>query len=351
MAVVFYHSILVDRHLARDVLPSTVQNLSSGYDVAAKMVLASVSGAQAVLLFFVLSGFVLKLSFDKEGSGLVQGYNFVVRRLCRLYPAMLFAMAFLFVVSTIAVFLGSDVRQFVAGSTPSVVLQNAVLWKITVHGASWTIQAELLVIPFLLLAFSIVRMGGFAASVACLVYAMFAMKYPVMVGNVPWMPQSLAAFMAGMVAADARMKPVFSATTQPIMIGLVLALMATKLFFTVTGMPVRIANVLFCMGLVGCVYHASASMPFIRVLNSKPAQFLGRISYSLYLVNIPLIWVFMTVLPTEIGPLERGLLIGLLAAICSVPVAAFSERVFERGGIALGRALTIRKRLRLAPAE
>jgi peptidoglycan/LPS O-acetylase OafA/YrhL len=187
---------------------------------------------------------------------------------------------------------------------------------------------------------------------------MFAMRYPDLVGNVPWMPQFLAAFMAGIVVASADLKPLFIALArQWVLVGAVVGLLCVKLFFEVNGLAVDIGAVLLCAVLVGTVYHADVSMPFVRMLNSKPVQFLGRISYSLYLVNVPIIWVFMYLAAPlgldQLGALERGLLTGLLVTACSLPIAVFSERVFERAGIKLGRMLSLKpvRTVDLVPAE
>ncbi|MBZ9919095.1 acyltransferase [Mesorhizobium sp. BR1-1-12] len=358
VAVIFYHSILVSPHLVSDVLHAPVQTLS-GADIVAKVVLALVSGSNAVLLFFVLSGFVLKLSFDKmSGTAGVVAYNFVIRRLCRLFPAVFFAMAFLSVLSWLCIWLGSGLGAFESGSDLELVLQNALLWKVTVNGATWTIQAELIAIPFLLSAFVISTIGGLAGSIGCFIYALCAMGHPNLLGGALWMPYSLAAFMAGMVGADARLKPLFALANQHALVSIVAALVAIKLFFLTGGLAVRTSNVLLSMALVGGVYHASTAVPFVRLLNSRLAQYLGKVSYSLYLVNVPIIWVFMWLAPAlgldHLGALERGLVTGFLVALCSLPVAALSESVFEQGGISLGRALSIRSVARssaLSPAD
>lgn len=357
LVVIFYHSILVNAHLLKDVLPATVQTLPWS-DIVAKVVLAIVSGANAVLVFFVLSGFVLKLSFDKMfGSMAVVSANFVVRRLCRLFPAMFFAMAFLFVLSHLCFWLGSDLPPFKAGSNTELVLQNAFLLRITVHGATWTIQAELIAIPFLLIAFALSRVGGLWASFGCFVYALFAMRHPALLGGVKWMPQFFSAFMAGMVAADDRLKPVFAAVPRSAPIIIVAALVSIKLLFHVNGLAVRVSNVLLCMLLVGSVYHASTTAPFVRMLNSSAVQFFGRISYSLYLVNVPVIWVFMALTPAlrldQLGGLGCGLVVGFLVVVCSLPIAALSEWSMERGGVRIGRLLSIKPRqsMILRPAE
>ena len=144
---------------------ATAQTLP-GHDLVAKITLACVSGSNAVLLFFVPSGFVLTLSFNKmEGPLAVVIFNFVVRRLCRLYPAMFFAMALVFVVSNIELMLGHP--NFLRSASLGPVLQNALLWNISVHGASWTIQAELIAIPFMLVALIIAQFTGIIGALVC----------------------------------------------------------------------------------------------------------------------------------------------------------------------------------------
>jgi hypothetical protein len=53
-------------------------------------------------------------------------------------------------------------------------------------------------------------------------------------------------------------------------------------------------------------------------------------------VNIPLIWLLFALSPTlgvdHLGAAERGLRIELLVTLASLPLAAFSEWLVERGG-------------------
>lgn len=349
LAVIFYHSLLLDPHLVRDILPVPVQDLTHPGDIAAKFALVMFSGSLAVLLFFVLSGFVLKLSFDRmQGSPAAVAYNFVIRRLCRLFPALVFALLLCHALASFWIWAGlpgSGRHLFLTAADPWAILQNALLWTTRAHGATWTLQAELVVIPFLLAALFISRISA-AATLGCFAYALLAMKASFLVGGAPWMSPFLAAFIAGMVAADTRFRTVFLGMGQRLLVLLLVMLLAIKLFLPMKGFAVGVLNVALSMMLVGGVYHAALSTPFIRALNSRPSQFLGRISYSLYLINVPLIWVVLALSPAlgldRLDATARGLLIGLLVTLASLPAAALSEKVVERAGIRLGRMLSIK---------
>lgn len=348
LAVIFYHCLLLDPRLPRNVLPVPIQDLTHPGDIIAKFALALFSGSLAVLLFFVLSGFVLKLSFDRmQGSPATVAYNFVVRRLCRLFPVLIFALALCHGLALLwisAGLPGSGRHFFIIAADPWAVLQNALLWQTRAHGATWTLQAELIVIPFLLAALFISRISA-AAALGCFAYALLAMKASFLVAGTQWMSPFLAAFIAGMVAADARFRTVFLGLGQRMLVLLLVMLVAVKLFLPERGFSVSFLNVALSMMLVGGVYHAALSTPFVRALNSRPSQFLGRISYSLYLINVPLIWVVLALSPAmgldRLDATSRGLLMGLAVTLLSLPAAVFSERVVERGGIRLGRMLSI----------
>lgn len=131
-AVILYHSILVERYFLQSVLPIAVQDLPTYGDWAAKVALSCFHGQTAVIIFFVLSGLVLRLSLDRVGDvGSVALYNFVIRRLLRLYPAILFALAFCSAISWVwktANFPGAGLHRFEIATNFRLLFENAVLW-------------------------------------------------------------------------------------------------------------------------------------------------------------------------------------------------------------------------------
>jgi peptidoglycan/LPS O-acetylase OafA/YrhL len=99
--------------------------------------------------------------------------------------------------------------------------------------------------------------------------------------------------------------------------------------------------------LVGFIRHAAVPTGFHRVLESKYSQFLGRISYSYYLLNVPVLFVFwftpgLSFIGQGLSPVLTGLLIGALALLATVPLAYLSQRYCEAPCINLGKRITRR---------
>jgi peptidoglycan/LPS O-acetylase OafA/YrhL len=72
----------------------------------------------------------------------------------------------------------------------------------------------------------------------------------------------------------------------------------------------------------------------------KSAQFLGRVSFSLYLLSVLVLfclWSIPTLSTPTVHAVEIGGLVGIAALLITLPFAYASERWIERPGIALGR--------------
>ena len=82
--------------------------------------------------------------------------------------------------------------------------------------------------------------------------------------------------------------------------------------------------------LIGC----AVGVPAVAWgLNGRVSQFLGRISYSLYLFHFPIIAALVYGMPAG-APLW---LVGVLAVPIAMGLAALSTRMIERPFIAIGR--------------
>ncbi|QND60327.1 acyltransferase family protein [Mesorhizobium huakuii] len=272
-SVIFYHAILYHQALINKVLMPPIQQLNTFGDIATKVVLALFNGSNAVLLFFVLSGFVLRLSLERhDGSPGVVIVNFILRRLCRLYPAMFFCMACFLALAILYQKMGWS--GFPAPNLTDPLL-NALLFKISWHGPSGTIQAEFLAVPFILAAFFVGRILGSFALLTCVVYSIFAFGDPEMVLWAPNMHSWLSAFMVGMLVADKRLKPFFSDATGAALTLLCVAYFVLRAATNMGSVQSAIGQTVICGGLVGAVYYASPKLAVIRFLNWHPVLFFG----------------------------------------------------------------------------
>lgn len=341
LSVVFYHALLHRKDLIDSVVLVPIQRLGSTEAVLQKLYLSIANGHTAVLLFFVLSGFVLARSLQRaSGSFLTISLTFVLARAFRLYPALFLCMALYYALAWLYAWAG-----WVGFPVPDLkaALLNAGLLEIRWHGPSATLQAEMLAIPFLLATAFVGRHFGAAGLFCCLGYSVFAYENPHLIGNLPNMNAWLPAFLLGMLIADQRLAPFFEGVSN-LGLGLLVAVfLGLKSFAALQAGSTTLAQILLCGALVGVVYHAAPHLSVICFLNSPPLQFLGRISYSLYLLNVlALLVVWSAVDRTALyqqHPLFTGLLVGLGATLVTLPVAAWSQRVVERGGIRLWLAI------------
>ncbi len=98
------------------------------------------------------------------------------------------------------------------------------------------------------------------------------------------------------------------------------------------------------LGSAGLVASALGSKRVEAVLASRPVVFLGRISYSLYLVHFAVLFLCTRVVRAPVGPVDAVGLIALVSG-ASIAVSAISYRAVERPAIRVGNALC----RRLAP--
>lgn len=105
------------------------------------------NGGTAVSMFFVLAGFVLNFSLGRFTWGLSSYFHFLIKRFLRLYPAFFFTI----LVISLGRWLGFDYRQFPHASTwyhwwmnfnldLKEFLLNTVFININLGGVTWTLR-------------------------------------------------------------------------------------------------------------------------------------------------------------------------------------------------------------------
>lgn len=349
LSVIFYHSLLHREDLIGSVLVPSVTQLQGCEALLEKLFLSLVNGNSAVLLFFTLSGFVLARSLNRAtGSFVGIVVNFTVSRIFRLYPALLFCMAAYYALSWLYAWAG-----WIGMPHPNLnsVLLNASLLKITWHGPSNTLQGEMLAIPFLLFSYAVGRRWGAAGLFCCLAYVVLAFENPQMlIWELPNMSNWLPAFVIGTLIADRRLEAFFQGVSGGALNLLLAVFLGLRMFTNMNQATNTLVQTLLCAALVGFVYYAAPQLRFIRFLNLRPVQFLGRISYSLYLLNVlALLVVWSVVDKTDLYqqyPLPTAIVVGLAATILTLPLAAWSQRCFEEGGVRLWQAIRAQGTLR-----
>lgn len=327
-------------------------------------------GFEAVTLFYVLSGLVLMLPW---AEGRPPSYGaFCIKRMCRIYLPYCAAIAFAAVPNILL-----SHRTEVAGAsewvrtmtwsnpvTPTVLVDHALMLghyntvNGVIHSLIWEMRVSLL-FPFLMLPIARWRLRGALAVAAALLTFMAAMQFFVAqpgAGLAP-VPAGSDLGLVGTLLLEAQKVAYY---TEFFVIGAVLALYLSSIRRLLTRMPPALRYALMGVGLLifqghwtqvrplqaivvafgsALVIAASLSPGAIeRTLLLTPLRFLGRISYSLYLVHVPLLLTAVLLLQ-DIVPMPvvlvcippAAVVLGWLFHLAvAEPSAALGQRLAKR---------------------
>ena len=339
------------------------------------------AGALGVDLFFVLSGFVIAHTYlDRLGPALRlrPTARFVWARACRIWPA--YALVFhLFAIWVVARLVwGSDDRVAFQAVQPVVSLPEYLQQLVLVQlwdapffdgaswvGSTWSISAEwlaYLLFPVAALVFHRLRDLPVALLAAGALALMTPIAWAYLLTGSPYHPWSwavrvLCGFGAGVLAhlvvrrlqSDGRARERVRRWASALAAALPLAVAAGLVAGELAG-PGRGGAVLVAFPvLVGALALADRGP---ATWLAKPAMvYGGRVSYSLYLVHIPMFevfWLAQEHFPQALGrSTDLGHVVGLAVLLATVPVAGLVHGVVEEPArLRLARLCPIRSAAR-----
>jgi len=311
-------------------------------------------GVNAVFLFFVLSGFVLSLPWVRGRS---QSYSiFVTRRFFRIYPPYLAAIALSFLLLNLVGHSAVYGASAWYNSIWSGPFDASQLWSMALMDTRnpfmdypvWTVSWELgigFIFPILMLPFTRLGPKGLTLSVLAVFVTTIAIR--VFGASYAQFGRSACAYIllfltgAGMAVWVDRLQ--FQAKmhrTIGIASFVIGILILSKTFPDrplVSFVPLGVGSSLL-------IFSALADGPFKNFLMLPFTQWLGKISFSLYLIHVP---VITAVVAWGHLPLQVSVLLG---ALLSFTVAPLFNRLIERPSQQLGRRLTAGQRRSLSPA-
>ena len=323
-----------------------------------------VAGHQAVILFFLLSGFVLTLPYKKNGR--LNYGPFLLKRVCRIYLPYLGALAFA-VLCDLHFSNQSHYDNYWVNWTWSVpVTTSLVLQHILFLGnydwsqfntAFWSLVYEMrisLVFPFLALVVLRLRSRWIVLAAAVLSLSFFPLAM-VLSSTLPLTNRTAAInttltlhyaafFLIGSLVAkhlDAinRRYARLSALQAGIIAVVSLALYAfanASSLVQRSSIPADLYDWGAAAGAAALLIFAMNSRPFHTFLTTGPVHHLGPISYSLYLVHGTTLFVLIHTLLGRVS-IGRLLLIYLFATLL---IAEIFHRLIEHPTTLLGRRLT-----------
>lgn len=348
LAVVLYHGILAfDGTLVDRVLYTRVQDITSIYDFIIKFFLIICNGETAVMLFFILSGVVLfdSLVDNRNKLGLIKATStFALKRVFRIYPALIVCLVFYsFTYFVLHSFMPTMFPTF----TLDQFVENAILHKITLIGASWTLQVEIIAIPFIILGFYLNLKSGIIGLILYLSYAILIVDNPNLnVVNNPYLAYGLMYFICGFIIATKLGERIVTLFDQRSWIYILLSMLIVRNIVPRSSYTALVLQMVFATILVGILYYRKGGK-LDDFLEKKYSVYLGKISFSFYLYNVVFLNIFIKLI-TFLYPsaskhtLEFGILAFILTTIFTIPISHYSERYIEQPFIRLGKLITNR---------
>ena len=308
-----------------------------GYHVAALYRDLTASGMVAVVVFFVLSGFVLAQSLERNPTPTA----FFRSRFFRLFPPAAAAVLLLtFLHWRFAFFVGYE-----ASFDPLNVALNALMVRSDINGVMWSLTVECAAAPLILGSFWILRAfgtGPLAVLVGILICLSFWGPYVHLLGGFTNLAPFYA-FIVGLIAS-ARGERIFRNLTPRAEVIASLVAFALLIFCGSKKQtaPIILLEAAGATTLIALIaYGRSVGMMF-GWLDHALVRFVGRISYSFYLLHpIGIALAFGLMRPwLDSSPTATTF---VLAIVLTTPMAWVSWRLVEIPAIRVGKTFAVAK--------
>ncbi|MDN3019201.1 acyltransferase [Paenibacillus sp. BSR1-1] len=323
-------------------------------------------GHESVILFFVLSGFVLSLAFLKNNSE-VSYRSFLLKRFFRLYPPFIFAVILAFFAK---LYFNSGNLQGLshwvqnAWSTKSnllLFLQHVIIFgnfdANDIDPVLWSLVHEMrisIIFPFLIL---LVKKKHW---IFCVFLSVASSFVALLLRKHFWVDITSTSyvitlhycsmFVLGSLLAKHKndiQKLYQSSSTMLKSLLLICGLICytfSWLLFNHRGLHNTFIDE-WSITLGACVFiiFALSSKKASKFLLKKPIFFLGKISYSLYLFHVIILISFLNIFSTYFPTI----VILAFAFICSILISWLGYKYIELPFIKIGRRFLVNKRSKL----
>lgn len=310
-------------------------------------------GHDGVIVFFVLSGFVIQYITTQKEKSL---YDYSIARLARLYSVVLPALLLTVVCDAIGQAVNPDVYFMERQSAPLLTVFAGALflsqswgWDLTMlsNTAYWSLPYEFWYYQIFGAAlFLSGRQRVFWVAVGCLAAGpSILMYFPI------WL-FGAAAFLASekMRIGKRTAWAVFAATGLAIAGLLVLEGREMIPRATSSYLPPKFSPVDFAAGaLVALNLYAASflALPLRRL--GKPIAFVAGFTFSLYLFHMPLLHVVATLVPSEWPIGLRGLCVGGITLVAVFALGLLTEH--KKQQFALAFAWVFERLIKRQPAR
>lgn len=342
------------------------------YDPSIKYVFECIFNAHAaVVIFFVLSGFVLTISLKKNDMNLSSILYFYIRRGFRIYPALWFAI----IIGSLYVFLGEripfpdNISTWGVGMfhRDGIHIKSFILglfgFGLPVPIPIWSLSIEIIASIFMPVFVLILTRSKIAF---VLISALFAMLSLMNIDSDRLISAYMIDFLFGAAAFVIFEKSEsWISDKKFLVIAISMSAFLVMIFFRQAG-PWRflvsyharipsLVEALSASVFVGLVHTNAELFPLLR---RKVCIWLGDISYSLYVIHLPILGLLALILGSIFhlsifieSPFIATLLLIALTAVISAIIADFSYKFIEVPAIQLGKKVSYRKDAHAQPVQ
>lgn len=309
-------SVVVFHYLSVFVPALTPDQTATPYWLSDTPLAVLFNGPFAVVVFFVLSGFVVSKAARKDDPlPLTVGLRYL-RLTIPMLASILIAWLLLTMSPTAATKLTSITgppwlsRAF-TGETPSLLqaIKDAT-YEVYLRGESrfnnvtWTMRWELRGSLAIYCIYPLIRRSAYIVAVLIALFGLLLLKGP---------PYYYEAFIFGVLMQEAwtnsRLKQV--APTLALIIGLILGSEGAGFahrhgldFLPLALRPGEKEGMIYPIAAALVVYGCLMSVPVSNFLRSAQCLFLGRISFGLYLIHVPIIYTVVMAAAVLLWPMS-----------------------------------------------
>lgn len=300
-------------------------------------------GAPQVIFFFVLSGFVLSRSLASSGLSNTSIFSYLIRRFFRLYPAAVLSLVIAAVIAKFyshvsipyqSEWLTNEFKRAENVRTFWDYLNSLTLKYPDLNGPLWTIRVEFwcsFLLPFVLLIIARAPCFKFVlGAILFCIYYFFEIK-----------PGYLFVFYLGYIISE--YPEIYKKITPIRTLGIIL-LGCTVWCLASLSHQGRIAEpfvqAAFLLAMIPC------SLKGLRwFFEIAPIRFLGRISYSFYLIHCPILLLTWSMFARHASHIlyhgfSSAFLIFSISVFISLPLAYLSEAWCEQPWNDLGKKMS-----------
>jgi peptidoglycan/LPS O-acetylase OafA/YrhL len=304
-------------------------------------------GRAAVFLFFILSGFVLALPYFTQARKPIQLLSYLVRRVFRIYPAYLVALLVSLLLMHYVFAQGGlqGLSDWIGSFWRDDVSAAEIIKHISMVGPDmdkidppvWTLRLELIVsavFPLIIYVLQGKNSRVLCGAIVLAFSAFFLLK--------PTAFLYFALFITGGILA--KLRPVvlerirgLASPINALLLAAAFCLYSSRFTVRVVGENEILGHILVGSGAAMLIILAISYSPFTTLLKTRPVQFLGDISYSFYLLHLP---ILLTV-SSLVFPVTHSLLLSAAIALAvSVLASYLSLRLIERPFQTLGKRVS-----------